>query len=411
MAGLGFDLPEEVGPVTAGLQDFLRAEVFPRHEKHAVLLSDPRALFDAKGHYVPEVRDLIREVRMASSRAGYYNLCVPEKLGGAGMGHVAYYATWEAMFRLCGPTHWLGEFALAHWAYGASRVLERVTPEAAERIVGPVVRGEQQLCFGMSEPGAGSDVQAIRTRAEAIDGGWELSGRKVWISNAALASYVLVFAVTDAALAAQRQGGISAFLVPTDAPGFTLERAILMHGDIGSPHCELSFDGVRVEPWQLVGELNQGFRIGILGVSLGRIYNAAKAIGFARWALDLALEYARTRETFGQRIADYQAVSFPLAESAMEVHGARLMGLNAAMLLDRGERAIKEISMAKTHSVEVAGAAVDRAMQTHGALGFTNELGLVEAAKRLRILRVADGTSEILRRTIWKQLLEGDTEL
>ena len=411
MSAIGFELPKEVESIVDGLEGFLQAEVIGRHEKHADLLNDSRALYDEEGHYVPAVRELIRDLRMASARAGFYNVCVPEEFGGAGLGNVANYATWEAVYRVCGGLNWLEEFALAHWAYGPSRLLEKVTPEAAERIVSPLVRGEQGLCFGMTEPGAGSDVQMIKTRAEKDGSGWRITGRKTWTTNAAVADYSIVFAVTDPDLAARRQGGISAFLVPRDAPGFRLERAISIQGDIGSPHCESTLDGVRVEPWQLVGELNEGFQIGIFGVSLGRIYNAAKSVGLARWALEKAIDYTRTRQAFGQPISEYQGVGFQLAEAAMQVHAAHLMGLNAAMLLDRGHPAIKELSMAKTYSVEVATEAIDRVIQAHGGWGLTNDLGLVQAQKRTRIVQIADGTREILRRTIWRRLQGGDTEL
>ena len=161
-----------------------------------------------------------------------------------------------------------------------------------------------------------------------------------------------------------------------------------------------------IEAWQdglLVG--------GLYGVSLGRIYNSARAVGYGRWALELALEYAKTRKAFGQPIADYQGVTFPLAESATELHGAHLMGLNAALLLDQGAPAIKELSMAKAYSVQVGYRAVDRAMQTHGAMGFTNEVGLHHAWHALRIVNVADGTNEILYRGIVQRLLKGDVEL
>ena len=146
-------------------------------------------------------------------------------------------------------------------------------------------------------------------------------------------------------------------------------------------------------------------------MSLGRIYNSARAVGYGRWALQQALDYAQAREAFGKPISEYQGVTFPLAESAMELHAAHLMGLNAATLLDRGEPAVKELSMAKAYSVEIGYKAVDRAMQTHGAMGFTNELGLHHAWHALRIVNVADGTNEILRRTIVQRLLRGDTEL
>jgi acyl-CoA dehydrogenase len=267
------------------------------------------------------------------------------------------------------------------------------------------------MCFGLSEPGAGSDATMIQTRAVPDGDGWRITGRKMWTSNVTFADWIIAFAVTDPARAAAKRGGISGFLVPTSAPGFTLQRVTLLHGDIGGVEGESTFDGVRVEPWQLVGRLHEGFQIALLGVSLGRVYNAARSVGLARWAIEKAVAYAGQRVAFGAPIAQHQGVSFPLAESAMQVHAAHLMGLNAAVLLDRGERAIKELSMAKAYSVEVCLRAVDRAIQTHGGMGLTNEVGLVHAYDTLRVINIADGTNEILRRTIYQQLAKGDVEL
>ena len=160
-----------------------------------------------------------------------------------------------------------------------------------------------------------------------------------------------------------------------------------------------------------MGKLHEGFKIGLLGVSMGRIYNSARAVGLARWALEMAIDYAQQRQAFGNAISEYQGVSFPLANAATEVHAAHLMGLNVALLLDRGERAIKELSMTKSYSVQVAARAIDQAIQTHGAMGFTNELGLHEAYARVRQANVADGTNEILARTIAQRLFKGDVEL
>jgi acyl-CoA dehydrogenase len=261
------------------------------------------------------------------------------------------------------------------------------------------------------EPGAGSDAAALATRARPDGNGWRLTGRKIWTSNAPVADYCIVFAITDPERAAQRKGGISAFLVPTSSPGFEVQRVIKLFGHIGGDEAELRLEDVRVEPWQVVGELHQGFAAALYGVSLGRIYNSARAVGYGRWALELALEYAKTRKAFDRPIADYQGVTFPLAESATELHGAHLMGLNAALLLDQGAAAIKELSMAKAYSVQVGYRAVDRAMQTHGAMGFTNEVGLHHAWHSLRIVNVADGTNEILNRGIVQRLLKGDVEL
>lgn len=411
MVAVALELPEDLTDILAELESFLHEEVISRHDKHEVLLEDPRLVYDDDGRYSAPVRELIREVRMAAAAAGFFNLSVPTSLGGRGYGYLAYYTAWELIMRVCGPRRWLGTYALSHWAFGPSRVLEEVTDEARELILPGLMSGETSMCFGLSEPEAGSDAAALTTRAEPHGDGWRLYGRKTWTTNVTFAEWMVAFAVTDPDLAARRRGGISAFLINTDAPGFHLERVIKMHGEIGGVEGETLLDGVPVAPWQLVGALHQGFAIGLAGVSLGRIYNSARAVGYARWAIEKAVGYARDRHAFGQPISEFQGVSFPLAESATEVHAAHLMGLNVAQLLDQGRGAVKELSMTKAYAVEVCLRAVDRAIQTHGARGFVNEEGLTDAYHTLRLVNVADGTNEILRRTIFRELAKGDTDL
>src|SRR5262249_38305187 len=157
------------------------------------------------------------------------------------------YVAWELVNRLCGPHHWLGTFALSHWAFGPSAVLEQVTEEGRRRALAGLLSGRDSMCFGLSEPGAGSDATMIETRAEPDGDGWRISGRKIWTTNVTFADWIMVFAVTDPARARAKRGGISAFLVPTSAPGFRLERVIRMHGEIGGTEGESSLDGVRVE--------------------------------------------------------------------------------------------------------------------------------------------------------------------
>jgi acyl-CoA dehydrogenase len=324
---------------------------------------------------------------------------------------LAYFHVWERIYRLCGSHQWLGAYTVSHWAFGPSSVLTQVTDRARAEILADMMAGRTSMCFGMSEPGAGSDATMIRTRATRDGDGWRIDGRKIWTTNSPQADWCIVFAVTDPERASRKAGGISAFLVPTNAPGFTLESVIRMHGSVGGNEGQLLFENLRVEPWQLVGELDDGFRIGLLGVSIGRVYNTARAVGLGRWAMEMALAYAKQREAFGKPITEYQGVTFPLAESAMELHAAHLMALNVATLLDRGERAVKELSMTKAYAVEIGARVIDRAMQTHGAIGFTNEIGLVHAWQDVRNVNVADGTNEILRRTIVQRLLAGDTEV
>lgn len=410
MKNIGFDIPEEVTAVRKGIESFVLSEVIPRHEKNHELLSDQRLQYLPDGRMCDEVLSLIREVRMASAKAGFFNMCVPKEIGGAGMGLLAYYMGWEKVFRLCGGHNWLGTYTISHWAFGPSRILLEVTDRAREEILAPMLAGEKSMCFGMSEPNAGSDAAMMQTRAVRDGDGWRLSGRKIWISNAPYADYAIVFAITDPDRASKRKGGISAFLVPTDSPGFEVENVIRMYGEIGGNEGEVILEDIRVDPHQLVGKLDEGFKIGLLGVSLGRIYNSARAIGSARWALKVGMDYSKIRESFGRPISEYQGVMFPLVESAMELYAANLMAINTTMLLDSGKPAIKELSMTKAFAVEIGAKAIDRVIQAHGAIGFTNELGLTEAWKYLRLVNVADGTNEILRRTILHRMLGGDLD-
>ena len=407
MSAIAFDIPEDILAMREGLRAFAEAEILPRHEANLDLFEDQRRLYDADGRFSEELLHLIGEVRRAASKAGYYQMCVPEELGGGGLGHLAYFVGFEELFHTCGPQNWLMLYAVSHWAFGPSRLLEKLTERARDEMLAPMMAGEKSMCFGLSEPGAGSDASRITTRAVPDGDGWRITGRKVWTSNSPVADYCVVFAVTDP----DTRGGISAFLVPTDAPGFEIQRIIKLFGHIGGDEAELTLDDVRVEPWQLVGDLHKGFAAALYGVSLGRIYNSARAVGYGRWALEQALDYAGVRKAFGKTISEFQGVTFPLAESATELHAAHLMALNAATLLDRGDAAVKELSMAKAYAVQVGYKAVDRAMQTHGAMGFTNELGLYHAWHALRIVNVADGTNEILNRTIVQRLMKGDREL
>jgi alkylation response protein AidB-like acyl-CoA dehydrogenase len=393
--------------ILAGLRDFLAAEVKSRHERHAEVLDDQRAVYDERGCYSDAVLELKREVRTASAQAGYYMMLAPESLGGTALGHVALYEVWETIFRTCGTRYWLGWDTVAHWTKGPSPLLEHLAPRLRERFLSGLTSGTWTTCFAMSEPDAGSDAWMMRTRAVAVDGGWQLDGEKQWISGAANAHLAIVFAVTDPEEAAARRGGITAFVVPADTPGFGVYSVTPMFGRVGSNEGIIQLAGVRIPSDHVLGDVGDGFRLALSGVSLGRLYNAAKAVGLARWALAQALDYVQERRAFGEPIAAFQGITFPLAEAAMEMHAAHLVGHNCAELLDAGRPARMELAMAKTFATEAGARAIDRAIQAHGAMGFTNELGLAEAWQQLRQVWVADGSSEILRRTIVRELLKG----
>jgi acyl-CoA dehydrogenase len=403
MSAIAAEMPEEVEFARAGILRFAEKEVLTRHQKHSDFFEDPRKLYDENGRFSADLVALITEVRMQSAEAGFYGMCVPEALGGGGLGHLAYYAAWEALFHRCGPKNWLMLYALAHWAFGPSKLLEQMSEEAKSAFLPGLMDGSKSMCFGLTEPNAGSDASMLATKAVKAEKGWRLSGRKIWTTNAPIADFCVIFAKTES--------GITAFMVPTNSDGFKIQRVIRLFGHIGGDEAEISLDEVYVEPWQIVGELGKGFAAALYGVSLGRIYNSARSVGYGRWAIEMALDYAKVRTAFGQSISEYQGVSFPIADAATDLHAAHLMGINAALLLDAGELAVKELSMTKAFSVQKGLSAVDCAMQTHGAMGFTNELGLTEAWQALRVVNVADGTNEILKRTIVQRLQKGDLEL
>ncbi|MDB5445306.1 MAG: hypothetical protein JWQ97_623, partial [Phenylobacterium sp.] len=300
---------------------------------------------------------------------------------------------------------------ISHWAKGPSPVIGRLSPQGRAKYLPRIMSGEDTLCFGLSEPGAGSDAAMIQTRATPDGDGWRLNGSKIWTTNSPQADYVVVFAVTDPARAAARSGGISAFLAPTDAVGFDRQKLIKMWGSAATDEAMLHFDDVYVGPDQLIGQLHNGFATAMLGVALGRIYNCGRAVGLSRWSLEMAFEYVKVRTTFGRPIAEYQGVTFPLAESAMEIHAAHLMSINVATLKDDGARADKELAMAKAFAVKSGARAIDRAIQAHGAIGMTNELGLTDAYITLRKINIADGTNEILQRLVVKEMLAGNVAL
>jgi acyl-CoA dehydrogenase len=411
MKAIAQDYSDDVRDMLGGLEAFLRVEVFARHDKYEAILTNPRRKYAEDGRFSRDVLDILTEVRVAASEAGYYNLCVPEALGGSGFGMVAYFAFWERVFHLCGAHYWLGHSVGSHWSRGPSPVLSGVSPEIRETIMPDILSGRTTLCFGLSEPNAGSDAVAIKTKAVPDGDGWRLSGTKIWTTNSPHAEHAMIFAVTDPERAAGRKGGISLFLVPTSAKGFVIERIIKMFGSPGGDEAVLHFDDIRLERHQLVGELNRGFEIAMLGVGLGRLYNAARGVGLGRWSLEMAFDYAKVRQAFGKPISEYQGVTFPLAESAMEIHAAHLMSRNVAQLLDQGLPAAKELSMTKAYSVQVGARAVDRVIQAHGAMGLTNEMYLTDAYVILRKVNIADGTNQIMNRTIVKRMLDGDVDL
>jgi len=216
--------------------------------------------------------------------------------------------------------------------------------------------------------------------------------------------------VTDPDAAAARKGGITGFFLRTDQAGFSVPSTIPVMGHLGAEIGIIALEGVRVADSHRMGAVGEGLKVAMSGVNTGRLGMAGSCVGLARWALEAALDYAKTRKTFGKPIAEHQAIQLHLADCAMDIYAARSMVQNCAWQVATGKRAVKEISMVKAFSTEMLNRVMDRCIQVHGAMGLTNELRLEAGYRFARVMRIPDGTGEIQRRTIAQRLLAGDVD-
>jgi len=410
---MDFTLDPDTVAIAEAVLRFVEREVLPLQERHHDLLGSERTLFDASGRYVPEVLALRQQVRKRSAELGFYTLFGDEKLGGGGQGAQVMVHVQEALNHRVGPAQPLVQTVVlpSPFTNGLSPVLRHLTPEVLARYRDGIASGDKTLCFGLSEPDAGSDVFGMKTRAVRDGGEWVLTGTKQWITNSPYADYAMVFALTDPEAAARHKGGVTGFFVDTRTPGFTVPRVINTMGHLGGDTGVVVLDGVRVRDEYRLGEVGRGLAVAMDGVNAGRMGMAASCLGLARWALDQAVEYAKVRKTFGVPIADHQAIQFMLADSAMDIYAAKAMIQNCAWRLDSGQASTAQVSMVKAFSTEMLGRVMDRSIQIHGGMGLTNELRLEEGYRFARVMRIPDGTGEIQRRTIARQLLTGQADL
>ncbi len=410
---MDFTIDPDTVAIAEAVLRFVEREVLPLQERHHDLLGSERTLFDASGRYVPEVLALRQQVRKRSAELGFYTLFGDEKLGGGGQGAQVMVHVQEALNHRVGPAQPLVQTVVlpSPFTNGLSPVLRHLTPEVLARYRDGIASGDKTLCFGLSEPDAGSDVFGMKTRAVRDGGEWVLTGTKQWITNSPYADYAMVFALTDPEAAARHKGGVTGFFVDTRTPGFTVPRVINTMGHLGGDTGVVVLDGVRVRDEYRLGEVGRGLAVAMDGVNAGRMGMAASCLGLARWALDQAVEYAKVRKTFGVPIADHQAIQFMLADSAMDIYAAKAMIQNCAWRLDSGQASTAQVSMVKAFSTEMLGRVMDRSIQIHGGMGLTNELRLEEGYRFARVMRIPDGTGEIQRRTIARQLLTGQADL
>ena len=388
---MDFTIPDEYRELLDSFKGFLDREVSPVEERYRQRLQEDE--------WDREMREAGQALRRRSAELGFYAAHMPEEVGGWALPSLGY-------------TLLVEEGAKTGMRF-ASFVLGPPNPEAPtpilmdlpehvrDKVVPPLVRAETSMCFALTEPEAGSDAQSIQTSAAHDGDVWVLNGRKHYITNGAHADHALVFAVTDPEKRAG--GGITAFLVERDTPGFVVGRhQRTIAGDTNQ--AELVFEDCRVPSDHVVGEVGYGFQTAMRFLNAGRAYIGALCVGIADWLVRIGVEQANSRQAFGKPIGKNQAVQWMLADSALEIHSARLMTYHLAWLVDQGEQPIRESSMVKLNNTEMVNRVADRAVQIFGGMGVLAEGPVERIYRYVRMLRIVEGTSEIQRLVIARSL-------
>lgn len=385
---MNFELEDEHRMLRELVQKFVQQELMPLEA--AVLERDA---LTGDGDLTADER---RKLDAVSKELGLWSLDAPVEDGGMGLPHVALVAVNEAL----GST--VAKYTLPPDSPNLQMLAATVNEQQREAYLAPYARGETISAIGISEPGAGSDPAGMTTRAVRDGDDWVINGRKIWITRAAEADFTILMAITDAEKRAR--GGMSAFLIDRDTPGFKVERRIPMVG--GEFTYEVLLEDCRVPGWKLLGTEGQGF--GPMQIRLGtrRMEIAAWCIGAAQRALDIMCDYAPQRKTFGAKLSERQAVQWWAADAAMHIHAARLMAYDCAWKLDQGRDVRDEISMLKIYATEMAQKIIDNAMQCLGGMGMTRESPLHLLAGRVRTMRIYDGPSEVHRMVVARNLMD-----
>jgi len=342
-----------------------------------------------------------KEAIAAMGELGFMGMLVSPEWDGAGADHVSYAL---ALMEVAAGDGSCSTIMSVHNSVGCMPIMKYGSAEQKERFLKPMARGEMLGAFCLTEPQAGSDAAAIKTRAERDGNHYVLNGVKQFITSGKNGDVAIVFAVTDPEKGKQ---GISAFIVPTDTPGYRVASVETKLGQKSSDTCQIVFDDLRLTPDLLLGEEGQGYKIALANLEGGRIGIAAQAVGMARAAYEAALAYARERQSFGKPILEHQAVAFRLADMATQIHGAELMVLEAAALRDAGRPCLKEAAMAKLQASEMAEKVCSDAIQIHGGYGYLNDFPVERIYRDVRVCQIYEGTSDIQRLIIARQITSG----
>jgi hypothetical protein len=341
--------------------------------------------------------DVLREM----GQLGFMGMTVPEKYNGAGLDYVSYAL---ALMEIAAGDGAVSTIMSVNNAPVCAILQSAASAGLREKYLKPLAAGEMIGAFALTEPQAGSDAANLQARAIRTDDGYEITGTKQFITSGRIAGAVIVFAVTDPS-AGKR--GISAFLIPAGTPGMIVASLEHKMGQEASDTAQLSFDAAAIPADHLIGNEGDGYRIALANLEAGRIGIAAQCAGMARAALDHAVAYAKERTSFGKSISNHQAVAFRLADMATQLHAATTMVLEAAALRDAGQPCLKEACMAKLFASEAAERICSDAIQIFGGYGYSRELPVEKIYRDVRVAQIYEGTSDVQRILISRQLLQG----
>ena len=381
---MDFDLSTEQKLIVETVRAFVERELYP-HELEV----------ERSNRVTPE---LAADIKRKAIEAGLFAANMPEALGGVGLDAVSM----ALMERELGRA----SMALQMLVARPSNILQACRGEQIEEDVRPTVRGERLECLAMTEPGAGSDLRSMSTRAQPSGDDYVINGSKHFISHADIADYVVLFAATGEEQTARGpKKKITAFLVDKDTKGFTVRDGYKSVSHRGYHNSILEFDDCRVPATKVLGEEHLGFDVANQWLSATRLQIAAGCVGRGQRALDLCTEWAATRRQFGQSIGKFQGTSFKLADMAMELKAAELLMLETAWRLDQGNMDDQDAAMAKLFATEMLARLTDNAVQIFGGMGLMAELPLERLWRDARVERIWEGTSEIQRHIISRSLL------
>lgn len=349
---------------------------------------------------VEESESFPEEILDKMAKAGFFGIKIPQELGGSGADTRAYVIVMEEISRVSGVA---SIYVSSPNSLSGGPLLLAGTDEQKEKYLRPIVTGEKKLCFGLTEPGAGSDAGGLQTSAVRDGDYYILNGRKTFITMAPLSDYAIIYAKTDMTKGTR---GISAFVVDMKLPGVSCGKPEKKMGVIGCATSDIILEDVRVHKSDLLGEEGKGFTNAMKTLDVGRIGVSAQSIGVAQGALDEAVKYAKERKQFGKRIGDHQAIGFMLADMATKLEAAKLLVYQAAYLKDTNQDASKAASMAKYFASEACNEICAKALQIHGGYGFIKDYKIERMYRDCRVFTIYEGTSQVQQMVIAGQLLK-----